>query len=604
MLKNKITFIQAQIALLVLFIVFYLLARGVFLVYVEYTPLEQALAVLFLLSEVFLMFQAFGYFGTIYGLNKQLDSESLSFPEDRPPVAILVPSRHEPKEVLRQTFRHLKAINYENKEIYFLDDSSEASFCREAEEVAEEFGAKIFRRSDRHGAKAGIVNDCLKTLNTKYVAIFDADQNPLPGFLTKIIPILEADAKLAFVQTPQFYSNIRSTRVSHACNLQQSVFYEYICEGKSSSGSMICCGTNVVFRAEALKDIGGFDETSVTEDFATTVNLHLKKWKTVYYNHVGAFGKGPENLEEYFKQQNRWAQGNAGVFRKVLFQFIKNPLALKPAQWFQYFITGSFYCVGIAYLFLVFCPIVYILFNIPSFFVDPRVYLLTFVPYFMLSLLIFYSCMGQRNYSIKQMLLAQSLAFITIPVYIKAFLSGIIGKKATFQVTSKESSGTIPYRFLWTQLVLWSINLIALVWGTHRLFYERSGSILMNYIWLIWHFLLLSSVFYFNEPKDLEGDDFPRLPGKYRLEYQKTNDTAFQDTQIYNYSLCFQTRMDGDLKKGDTLLFKLTSLKEDNIVFYGKIVWLYKSGREKNRVGILIDKIDETNRERMKKKFS
>ena len=421
---------------------------------------------------------------------------------EEPPVAILVAARHEPKSVLENTFVMLNNLNYKNKFIYFLDDSSDAKYQKEAEELSDELGLILFRRKERHGAKAGIVNDCLKNLNHKYVAVFDADQNPLPEFLNVIIPIMEKNRELAFVQTPQFYTNIEESRIARAAAFQQAVFYEYICEGKSIKDSMFCCGTNVLFRTEALKSVGGMDESTVTEDFATSIKLHANKWKSLYYSHVYAFGLGPETLDSYFKQQFRWANGTISVLKKVILRFITKPFSLSLIQWWEYFLSSSYYLVGAVFLLLMACPVIYILFGVPSFFLRKEVYLFAYLPYIFLTMSVFYFVLKGRNYKVKDLFLGQFLGMATITVYLRAAVSAILGIKSSFGITEKIKGKAISYFRLWPQLSLWLINFVAIVWGVNRYIYEREGAVLVNSFWAVYHFIVLSSIFYFNRSSE------------------------------------------------------------------------------------------------------
>lgn len=483
----------------------YLIVRTILLLYAGYVGFEKIFALTLMIAEFFILIHSFGYVINIIRVivkQKREPSEIKDFkPREEPSVAILVAARHEPKEVLEETFITLNVIDYANKQVYFLDDSSDEKYKKEAEELQEEYNLRLFRRKQRHGAKAGIVNDCLKTLDVKYVAIFDADQQPLPGFLNVLIPIMEKDPKLAFVQTPQFYTNIEESRVARGSAFQQAVFYEYICEGKSSGGAMFCSGTNVVFRREALLDVGGLDESTVTEDFATSVKLHSNHWKSLYYPHTYAFGMGPEDLGSYFKQQFRWATGTVAVFKKLLWRFITKPFSLNPMQWWEYFLSSSYYLVGIVYLILMICPILYLLFNIPSFFAMPEIYFLTYIPYITLGMAIFYLVLSGRNYKKKDLFLGQLLGISTFPVYIKGAISALLGIKTTFGVTGKIKAKAIPYIKLWPQIGMIFLCFIAVIWGINRFIYERNIAILVNAFWTFYHFVLLCGIFYFNEGK-------------------------------------------------------------------------------------------------------
>jgi cellulose synthase (UDP-forming) len=153
------------------------------------------------------------------------------------------------------------------------------------------------------------------------------------------VPILEADPKLAFVQTPQFYVNNKINRVAKAAYSQQVIFYTNICEGKSVANAIFACGTNVVLRVRALKDVGGFDEETVTEDLATSFNLHRRGYSSYYYSHVFVEGEGPMNIPGYCKQQMRWAYGTITVLKKVVWGLIRDPKSMTSSQWAEYLLS-------------------------------------------------------------------------------------------------------------------------------------------------------------------------------------------------------------------------------------------------------------------------
>ena len=491
--------------LAVIVILVYIVVRTTLFLFYTYTPIEKLFAIMLIFGEFFVLLHTLGYIFDIFKVfrkeNRVYEENLRKKGKNEPFVAILVAARHEPKEVLKNTFITINAINYKNKQVYLLDDSSLAEYQKEADELAQEFDLKLFRREVRRGAKAGIINDCLKTLDQKYVAIFDADQNPMPDFLNPLIPIMEHNDKLAFVQTPQFYSNTEENRVSRGSAFQQAVFYEYICEGKNTDNAMFCCGTNVVFRRDALMDVGGLDESTVTEDFATSVKLHSNGWKSLYYPHVSVFGMGPVDLNGYFKQQFRWATGTISVFKALIWRFFTKPFSLKPMQWWEYLLSSSYYLVGLAFFCLMICPVIYLLFKIPSFFAKPEIYFLAFIPYITLSMAIFYMVLGTRNYKIKDLFLGQLLGALTFTVYVRGAVSAILGFKTTFGITEKIKGRALPYLKLWPQLSMLYLSFIALVWGINRFVYERDIAILVNGFWVLYHFLILSSVFYFNGAK-------------------------------------------------------------------------------------------------------
>ncbi len=336
----------------------------------------------------------------------------------------------------------------------------------------------------------------------QYIIVFDADQNPFPNFIEPLVERMEAEPRLAFIQTPQYYTNFETNRIAHASGLQQAVFYEYICEGKSLSDAMFCCGTNVIFRRDALMDVGGFEEASVTEDFATSLKFHLKGWGSAYSRRVMAFGLGPEDLGGYFKQQFRWALGTVGLLREVIAYFLRHPGKMTYVKWWEYFLSSTHYFVGLVFLVMMVCPLLYIFLGVPSYFARPEIYGLFFVPYFGITISIFIWTLKKRQYPVKELFLGQLLLVITFPVYIRATVLGLLGIKGRFQVTPKGQSRTLPLRSLWVQLTLATLQFAGLVWAANRLVYEQEPlwALVVNMIWCTYHLLSLSFVLYFNSP--------------------------------------------------------------------------------------------------------
>lgn len=521
----------------ILLAVVYLLVRTFLFLILDYQWYEKIAALFLLFAEIFIVIHGIGYFLEIFHIvarGKGLVQTDEDPPplETYPPVAIIVSSHNEPIEVVEDTLITFYNLAYPNKHIYFLDDTrydlpgqdpDERRRYREAvNEMCQRIGVCLFRRQWR-GAKAGMINDFLdyiegkrkegfechdysgveKPEKEKYIVVFDADQNPLPQFVEPLVARMEANPRMAFIQTPQYYSNFEFNRIARASGLQQAVFYEYICEGKSLTDAMFCCGTNVIFRREALMDVGGFDETSVTEDFATSLKFHLNGWRSAYIGNVLAFGMGPEDLGGYFKQQFRWALGTVGLFRQVIGFFLHNPRQLAFVKWWEYFLSSTHYFIGLVFLIMVLFPLLYLFLNIPSYFARPEIYAIFFIPYFILTITIFFWTLRQRKYVFKDIIQGQLLMAITFPVYIKASILGLMGVKGTFGITPKAGALQLPLKALWIQLSMAALTFSAVIWGINRLIYERDpiAALIVNMCWCFYHFLILSSVLYFNNPE-------------------------------------------------------------------------------------------------------
>lgn len=517
-----------------LFAIFSYLIVRIFLVVVSnFTWLEAFFAVCLLFAECFILIHTIGYFSNIFRVLLRGGGFTPSIPEPQlssyPPVAVVVASYKEPLHVLKDTLVCFYNLNYPNKHLYFLDDTrydlpwdtpeNKLKYRRDIEELCQFLEINLFR-ANWHGAKAGKINEFLQFLDgnikedfeyhhyaktkseqaEKYLIIFDADMNPFPDFVEYMVEKMENNPKAAFTQSPQYYSNFEFNRVARAAGLQQAIFYEYICEGKDLQDAMFCCGTNVIFRREALNDVGGFDETSVTEDFATSLKLHEKGWQSIYLNRISAFGMGPEDLGAFFKQQFRWARGTVGILRdlpkEMLFNFRKFTLN----QWWEYFLSSTHYLVGLVFFILISFPILYLFFDLPSYLADPILYACVFFPYITLTMLMFVWTLKKRKYrgkDIVQIFLINAVAF---PVFIAASFSALFGLKTSFGITPKGGAQVLPLRSFIVQITMIFLSVFAIVWGIQRLYYERDPfyGLLVNVMWTFYNFLMLSSFLYFN----------------------------------------------------------------------------------------------------------
>ena len=149
---------------------------------------------------------------------------------------------------------------------------------------------------------------------------------------------------------------------------------------------------------------------------------------------------------------------------------------------------------------MVLTPVCYLFFRIPTYFARPEIYFVAFIPYFALTLLVFFTTLEQRQYRFRDIVLGQLLIAVTFPVYIQAAWSALLGKKGKFVVTPKAGANSLPLKSLWPQLLIIILAYLAIIWGFCRIYYEREfvSAVLVNMFWCLYHMLILGSVFYFN----------------------------------------------------------------------------------------------------------
>jgi cellulose synthase (UDP-forming) len=127
-----------------------------------------------------------------------------------------------------------------------------------------------------------------------------------------------------------------------------------------------------------------------------------------------------------------------------------------------------------------------------------------FIPYLLLSMAVFLGTLHQRGYRFTDLFQGIVLNAITFPVFMKASLLAMIGVRGTFGITPKGQSLALPLGGLVPQIALAAASFAAIVWGLHRLVFEGSpaAAIVVNCLWCLYHFIILSCVLYFNHPEE------------------------------------------------------------------------------------------------------
>jgi len=321
-------------------------------------------------------------------------------------------------------------------------------------------GARYIRRLTSHGAKAGNVNHALSITSGDYFAIFDADFVPKADFLYETVPFF-IDDDVAFVQTPQAYGNMNNM-ISRGAGFMQAVFYRFVQPGRNSFNAAFCVGTNVVFRRTAIDDIGGICTDSKSEDVWTSLLLHERGWRSIYIPVTLAIGNAPETIEDYSKQQMRWATGG---FEILIHHNPLNPRHnLTADQRVQYLITATHYLVGIVPLLLLVVPPLEIFFDLRpvNLTVTWLTWLLFYFGFYGLQILLAFNTMGSFRPE------TLMLASVSFPIYLKALVNVLIGKEENWHVTGGARKRNSPFNFMVPQVLTFTFLLLTSVVAIYK----------------------------------------------------------------------------------------------------------------------------------------
>lgn len=385
--------------------------------------------------------------------------------DQHPLVAVVVPIRDEPTSVIQRMLSALVEIEYSSYEVILVDNSStplELPNCTLAK--AKDLRIQVLRKQDTVGFKAGALNHALKHISTdiRFVLVLDVDHAPHPKILKSLVPVLQKNQKLAFVQTPQRFIMGENRLLYAASNFQQRVFYDHCCPGMAIIGSLFLTGTNVLIRKESLEEIGGFDESTLTEDLGTSLNFHLKGWHGAYVKETLAMGYAPHDLPSYHRQQRRWAIGTFQCMAAAWKMFMQFPSKMKVGQWLQYLgFTGTWYFQGVVNTYLAWSSLWFLISGF-----RPPLGPLDIVPIALIIVTILYQIIDERRVMgtpYIQLIMSQAVYFGNSLVFLKAFADFLLKRNQVFEVTNKSrvvvqgvSRSYLVYHFLYIIVFLFA----------------------------------------------------------------------------------------------------------------------------------------------------
>ena len=261
---------------------------------------------------------------------------------NEPSITIQLPIYNE-KYVASRLVDSVCAMDYpkEKMHIMVLDDSDDdtVELMRRTVEEYQKKGYIIehVRRGTRKGYKAGALKYAMKTTDTDFVAIFDADFIPPKWFLQKAIPHF-AKSKIGLVQCRWGHVNEDYSAITRAQAL--SLDFHFLIEQKAKSNSHLFMnfnGTAGIWRRECIEDAGGWHTATLVEDLDLSYRAQMKGWKCLFLPHIVVDAELPVQMNAAKRQQFRWAKGSIQCAVKLLADIvIKRKVALEAK--FQAFI--------------------------------------------------------------------------------------------------------------------------------------------------------------------------------------------------------------------------------------------------------------------------
>ena len=249
--------------------------------------------------------------------------------EELPKVTVQLPIYNE-QFVIDRLIDAICAMDYprDRLEIQVLDDSTDETQTVAAG-IVERYAAlghpiAYIHRTNRHGFKAGALDEGLKVAKGEFVAIFDADFVPPTDWLMKVVHHF-SDPAIGMVQTRWTHMNRDYSLLTQieAILLDGHFILEH--GARARSGDFFNFnGTAGMWRIQAIADGGGWQHDTLTEDTDLSYRSQLAGWKFKYLPDVECPSELPIEMTAFKTQQARWAKGLIQTSIKVLPMMFKS----------------------------------------------------------------------------------------------------------------------------------------------------------------------------------------------------------------------------------------------------------------------------------------
>ena len=173
----------------------------------------------------------------------------------------------------------------------------------------------LLRRASRQGYKAGALEAGRLRTTAEFIAIFDADFVPPPDYLLRAIPYFyrpdaTTDNGLALVQAQWGHLNHDQSVLTRAQALWVDDHHTLQMSWRSAMWRFVnFTGTAGVWRANAIRSVGGWRAASLVEDCELSFRHLFAGYRTTFVNDIVVPAELPATYAAYKTQQRRWTQG-------------------------------------------------------------------------------------------------------------------------------------------------------------------------------------------------------------------------------------------------------------------------------------------------------
>lgn len=236
-----------------------------------------------------------------------------------PTVAVLIPAFNEEK-LIAKTITSVLASTYPKLEVVIIDDGSTDKTYQIVQSFKKDRRLRIYKK--KNGGKFSALNIGIKKINSEIYLSIDADTQILPNTISKIVRFFQ------FRNIGAVGGNVRVGNQKNLLGIMQSIEYTSNLNLERNAFSLlnsilVIPGALGAWRTKAVKKVGGYLGSTITEDAELTLRMLKNGYSLHYDKEAIAYTEAPQNIKNLISQRFRWTYGILQTFylyRSLLFK--------------------------------------------------------------------------------------------------------------------------------------------------------------------------------------------------------------------------------------------------------------------------------------------
>lgn len=270
-------------------------------------------------------------------------------PDVWPRVLVQIPVYNE-RYVVERVIDACAQLDYPSDRltVQVLDDSTDDTTEIARERVARwrkrGVSIELLHREHREGFKAGALQHGLEQTESDLVAVFDADFRPEPDFLRRTVPEFAAP-EVGMVQGRWGHLNEEVSVLTRVQAMSLDAHFAVEQYVRNRRGHfMNFNGTAGIWRRSCIREAGGWEGDTLTEDLDLSYRAQMAGWQFRYLPDLEVPAELPVDMRGLRQQQFRWAKGAIQTAGKLLGSLWRSdqPSSTKWAGSFHLLAHGTF----------------------------------------------------------------------------------------------------------------------------------------------------------------------------------------------------------------------------------------------------------------------